>query len=161
MAHVILLCGKICSGKTTYARQLKAERPASVLLSCDELMLTLFPDGAGEHHDVLAQRARQYHFSLSLELIRCGADVILDWGFWTRQWRNEARAFYAGHGISCALHYVDAPPGVWQQHIEARNQSVLAGQTGAYYVDDGLLAKLESRFDEPTDDEIDVRYVPQ
>ena len=161
MAQVILLCGRICSGKTTYARKLKEKRPASIVLSCDELMLTLFPDGSGEYHDILAQRARQYHFALSLELIQSGVDVILDWGFWTRQWREEARTFYSSHGIPCQLHYVDAATDVWQRHIAARNQAVLGGQTGAYYVDEGLLAKLEARFEEPGSDEIDVRYQPE
>lgn len=158
MAQVILLCGRICSGKTTYAQRLKRERPASVALSCDELMLTLFPGGSGEHHDMLAQRARQYHFALSLQLIQSGVDVILDWGFWTLQWREEARAFYAAHGVPCQLHYVDAAPEVWQRHIETRNRAVRNGQTSAYYVDEGLLAKLEARFEEPDDQEIDVRY---
>lgn len=161
MAQVILLCGKICSGKSTYARELKKAQPASVLLSCDQLMLTLFPGGAGEHHDMLAQRARQYHFDLSIELIGSGVDVILDWGFWTRSWREEARAFYAAHGVPCQLHYVDAAPEVWRRHIEARNQAVLSGQTNAYFVDDGLLAKLAARFEEPGDDEVDVRYHPE
>lgn len=161
MAQVILLCGKICSGKSTYAQALKREHPAAVLLSCDELMLTLFPDGAGTHHDVLALRARQYHFALSLEVLASGADVILDWGFWTKEWRQEARTFYAAHGVPCQLHYVDAAPDVWRRHIEERNRAVLAGQTGAYFVDEGLLSKLESRFEEPGDDEIDVRYRPE
>ena len=160
MAQVILLCGRIASGKSTYARLLREEMPASMILSCDELMLTLFPDGAGEHHDMLAERAKQYQLALSLELIRCGVNVILDWGFWTRQWREEARAFYAEHGIPCTLHYVDPAPDVWQRHIDARNRAVLEGNATAYYVDEGLLAKLSSRFEEPGEEEIDVRYRP-
>ena len=36
---VILLIGKICCGKTTYARTL-----GGMLISCDQLMQTLFPD---------------------------------------------------------------------------------------------------------------------
>lgn len=160
MAKVILLCGKICSGKTTYAQSLRERLPASVVLSCDELMLTLFPNGAGEHHDLLAERARQYHFTLSRQLIMSGADVILDWGFWTQAWRKEARAFYETYGIPCELHYLDVSPEVWQRHIAARNQAVLDGKTTAYFVDEGLLAKLASRFEEPSADEIDVLYHP-
>ena len=65
MPEVILLCGKICSGKTTYAQRLRTEKNA-VILSCDELMLTLFPQGAGEHHDLLAQRAPSVYFDPEL-----------------------------------------------------------------------------------------------
>ena len=41
MAKVFLICGKICSGKSTYARKLMENRQA-VLLSADEIMLALF-----------------------------------------------------------------------------------------------------------------------
>ena len=160
MAQVILLCGRICSGNTTYARHLREEMNA-VVLSCDELMLTLFPQGAGEHHDALAERARNYQLDLARQLTGCGVNVILDWGFWTRAWRDEARAFFAERGIPCQLHYVDALPETWRRHISERNRAVREGRTQAYYVDDGLLRKLAARFEEPGEDEIDLRYVPQ
>ena len=160
MAQVILLCGKICSGKSVYARRLREELRA-VVLSCDELMLTLFPEGAGEHHDALAERARQYQFDLALQLAGLGVNVILDWGFWTRQWRDEARAFFGTRGVPCQLHYVDAPPDIWHRHIEERNRAVLEGRTSAYFVDEGLLNKLAARFEAPGEEEIDLRYVPQ
>lgn len=160
MAQVILLCGKICSGKSTYALALQKERPSAVRLSCDDLMLVLFPEGAGEYHDMLAYRAQDYLFTLSVEALRAGCDVILDWGFWRKAWRDKARSFFAGHGVPCALHYVDAAPEVWRRHVEARNQAVQDGQTTAYFVDDGLIAKLESLFEAPDPEEIDVLYRP-
>lgn len=160
MAQVILLCGKICSGKSTYARQLKQAAPSSVLLSCDDLMLALFPEGAGEHHDMLSARAREYLFSLSLEVLAGGSDVILDWGFWTKQWRDTARSFYRAHGIPVTLHYIDVAPDVWQRHIQERNRAVLSGKASDYAVDEGLLAKVSALFEEPGSDEVDVRYHP-
>jgi alpha-mannosidase len=39
--QAILLCGKLCAGKTTYARRLAPELGA-VILSVDEIMLSLF-----------------------------------------------------------------------------------------------------------------------
>ena len=53
MAKVIMTCGKICCGKTTYARCLQAAGNA-VILSIDEITLSLFPEGAGEMHDTYA-----------------------------------------------------------------------------------------------------------
>lgn len=41
MAKVILICGKICSGKSTYAEQLRVQNNA-VVLSTDEITLALF-----------------------------------------------------------------------------------------------------------------------
>ena len=46
MAAVHLICGKICAGKSTFARTLAREKNA-VILSCDEIM-TLFPQPEGD-----------------------------------------------------------------------------------------------------------------
>ena len=44
------------------------------------------------------------------------------------------------------------------RQIEHRNEAVRLGLASAYIVDEGLLAKLEARFQEPERDEIDVWY---
>ena len=43
MSKVIMTCGMICCGKSTYAKKLQAEQNA-VILSVDDITLTLFPD---------------------------------------------------------------------------------------------------------------------
>lgn len=48
MPKVLIMCGKICSGKSTYAEKLKLENKA-VILSVDELTLALFENQAGEN----------------------------------------------------------------------------------------------------------------
>ena len=110
MAKVIMTCGKICCGKTTYARKLEEELGA-VVLSIDEVMLTLFPDGAREMHDTYALRTEQYLLSLSLEILRSGTDVILDWGLWTRAQRDRLREFYRANHFQSEIHYlrIDRP----------------------------------------------------
>ena len=40
MAEVIILCGKVAAGKTTYAKQLARSLP-SVILSIDDLVVSL------------------------------------------------------------------------------------------------------------------------
>lgn len=154
---VILLCGKIASGKSYYARHLAKTLPA-VNLSCDDLMLTLFGGDAGERHDLLASRAQTYLFHLSLELLAAGQDVILDWGFWTKQHRDAARTFYERNGISTELHYIDIDDTLWRAQIRQRNAAVTDGSVQAYFVDEGLLAKLESRFEIPDAAEVDVYH---
>ena len=67
MAKVIMTCGKICCGKTTYANRLKEEMNA-VILSIDEITLTLFPEGAREMHDTYALRAEQYLLKFPCDL---------------------------------------------------------------------------------------------
>ena len=151
MAKVIMTCGMLCCGKSTYAKKIRAERNA-VILSIDEITLALFPSGAGDMHDTYVLRAEQYLLALSLQILRTGADVILDWGLWTGDMRNRVRDFYTSRGIENELHYLRIDPAEWERRIEKRNASGEA----AYYVDEGLLKKAVSLFEEPSNDEVDV-----
>lgn len=157
MAEVIITCGKLCSGKTTCAKKLSRERNG-VILSIDEVMLALFPEGAGEKHDLYVRRTEEYLLSLSLQLTRTGTDVILDWGLWTREQRDRIRAFYRAHDTAYRICYLRISSEEWNRRIRKRN----AGQKenpSAYYVDEGLLRKFESLFEEPGADETDVTVI--
>lgn len=149
-----MTCGTICCGKSTYARRLQAERKA-VILSMDEVMLSLFPEGAGERHDEYVLRAERYLCALSLQILRAGTDVILDWGLWTRAQRDRLRAFYAAHGVESEIHYLRIGREEWERRIRSRNAGK-AGDASVYYVDEGLLRKAESLFEEPAKEETDV-----
>lgn len=151
--RVILVVGRIASGKTTWARQRIAQE-GGVLLSCDELMLALFGPDAGTAHDALAARVRAFLLQKSLELLRQGIDVYLDWGFWRRADRDAARAFYTSRHIPCRLQVLQPPDDVWQACIRRRNDDVRTGKTSAYFVDTGLLRKCLQLYEEPAPDEM-------
>ena len=155
MAKVILLCGKLCCGKTTYAEQLRAQNKA-VLLSIDEVMLTIFGQYTGDKHDEYAARTKKYLFAKSLEIIETGTTVILDWGFWRKAERDFTREFYTARKIECEFHYIDIADETWKARVAKRNAAVIAGETDAYFVDDNLAAKFAGRFEKPGRDEIDV-----
>lgn len=157
MAKAILICGRICSGKSHYAARLRILEN-TVILSCDELTFALFDGNLGEAHDAISARMERYFMEKSVEIIRAGTSVILDWGFWTDKGRKDARAFYAMNGVDCEMHYIDVPHDVWMRQIEYRNEAVRHGLADTYIVDEGLLAKMESRFQAPSRDEIDVWY---
>lgn len=155
MPKVILICGKICVGKSTYAEKIRAENNA-VLLSVDEIMLAVFGQYAGEKHDEYVKNVKKYLFEKSLEFLQSGADVILDWGFWTKAERDFAKDFYTGRGIPCELHYIGVDGDLWRERISQRNGEISAGKSGAYFVDENLLKKFEQGFEPPNKEEIDV-----
>lgn len=157
MAKVIMTCGKICCGKSTYARQLQSAGNA-VILSIDEVTLSLFPEGTGEMHDTYVRRAEQYLLSLSLQILQTGTDVILDWGLWTRAQRDRLRAFYTEHGVEYEIHYLRISREEWERRIRNRNGKQ-AEDPSAYYVDEGLLRKVENLFEEPSAEESDIFIV--
>ena len=155
MAKVFLICGKICCGKSTYAKCLQAKDNA-VLLSVDEIMLAVFGLYAGEKHDEYTERIRKYLFEKSVEIIESGINVILDWGFWTKAGRAYARDFYTERNIEYEFHYIDITDEEWETRIVSRNNSVAAGETIAYFIDDNLAAKFADLFEPPSADEIDI-----
>lgn len=157
MARVILICGRICSGKSYYASEICKQENA-VVLSCDELTFALFDGQLGDAHDRISARMERYFMDKSVEIVHAGTNVILDWGFWSKESRQDVRAFFAQHGVECEMHYIDVSPDVWHMQIECRNEAVRSGLSGTYIVDDGLIAKLESRFQAPLPEEIDVWY---
>lgn len=155
MAKVILICGKICSGKSTYAEQMRVQNHAA-LLSVDEITLALFGQHCGDKHDDYVERTQNYLFDKSLELIETGINVVLDWGFWMKEERDYAREFYNGRNIECEFHYIDISDETWKARLMKRNSAILAEETSAYYVDDNLAAKFGALFEKPSSDEIDV-----
>lgn len=156
MAKVIMICGKICCGKSTYAKRLCMEKRA-VLLSIDEIMLAMFGQHTGEMHEEYAARTEKYLLQKSVEIIESGINVILDWGSWTKAKRTMIREYFSSRGIDFELHYLDVPDSVWQARIAKRNSIVSEGGDSAYYVDENLAAKFKSIFEPPTDEEIDMR----
>ncbi len=154
MAKVIMLCGMVCSGKTTYAQVLRHQIGA-VCLSCDELMLALFTEPMGEDYETALTRAKGYLYTVARQLVQMGVTVILDFGFWSRQERDEARAMFSGHGIHTELHYLKVNEERWEQNIASRNAACRNGDTAAYPIDEGLKCKCLMAFEEPTPGEAD------
>ena len=157
MAKVYLICGKICSGKSTYAEQLRVQNNA-VLLSTDEITLALFGQHCGDKHDDYVERTQNYLFNKSLKLIEVGINVILDWGFWMKEERDYAREFYNSRNIECEFHYIDISDETWKARLKKRNGEVVAKEASAYYIDENLAEKFASIFEELSEDEIDVIY---
>ena len=147
--RIILLIGRICSGKTTYARKIMAEHQPAALLSADELMQTLFPEPLGEKYDRYAARCKSYLYQQARKLAHQGVTPVLDFGFWSKEDRREAAA--ALEGFELDWRYVDISMEEWERRIQTRNAAVLEGTAPleTYYVDDGLKAKMNSRFEEP------------
>lgn len=148
MPKVLIMCGKICSGKSTCAEKLKLENKA-VILSVDELTLALFENQAGEKLDFYVEKLKEYFLKKSLDIVEAGADVILDWGFWTKKERDYAREFYDSRNISYQFYYMNVGIDEWKKRILKRNQEIKREQLEAYPIDKGLLSKVEKMFEEP------------
>ena len=133
-----------------------ADKVHIVLLSTDEITLALFDQHIGEKHDEIVERTQAYLMNKALEIISCGISVILDWGFWQKEDRDAARAFFSAHGVPCEFHYLNISDEIWQQRLAKRNAAILAHETSAYYVDEGLAKKFGGLLEPPDREEMDV-----
>ena len=154
MAKAYILCGKICSGKSTYSQKLRKSQKA-VILSVDDITLTLLGQNGGDTLDIYVEKLEQYFFQKSVEIVETGINVILDWGFWTKAERDFAKEFYNSHGIEYEFHYISINDEEWYRRLDKRNNDVLEKKSHAYYVDEGLAEKFKSIFEIPTKNEID------
>ena len=160
MAKIFLICGKICSGKTHYSKTL-INKYNAVNLSCDEIESEIFHHELKEKHDEVSKDIKKYLHKKASEVVLAGSNVVLDWGFWSREERKQVSEYYKKKSILYEWHYIEISTLEWHQNINSRNEAVFAGKTTDYYIDDGLLEKLNSLFETPKKEEVDVWYVNQ
>ena len=158
MAKVYLICGKICSGKSYYSKKLK-EKVNGVILSPDEATYDLIRNEQGEFYNVFCDRLLNYLNKKAVEIVNAGANVIYERGLWNKAERDNVKQFFKKNNIETELHYIYVSDDVWKKRIKERNKRVKEGKGGSdFYLDEGLMKKLVSKFEEPTRDEVDVWY---
>lgn len=143
---VHLLCGLPGCGKTTYARRLAASGKA-VILGHDERMLARH--GANPPEADFARLAAEISEEVWCEAavhLAAGRDVILDWGFWTRAQRAEARDRAVALGAACQLHWVQCPDDVARART-LRRSAERAGQVLAINAE--AWDQFQRRFEPP------------
>jgi predicted kinase len=110
MATAHMIFGHLGTGKMTFAGVL-AERVNGIRLSADDLYLSLYSDGrpTWELDDEWSDRLWSVLNTVWPQIVERGVDVVLDFGFWSRVRRDEARALAAAVGASTRLYRVDCP----------------------------------------------------
>jgi predicted kinase len=140
---VHLLHGFLGAGKTTFARQLERQLPA-VRYTPDEWLSRLFGD------DPPADQF-QRHLDAVFELmaahwrmvIRCGADVVLDYGFWSRASRDAARRSAAALGCNTRLYALHCSEPTARRRCRERNHNL----AGSLLITDPTFDALKARFE--------------
>jgi Predicted kinase len=128
MATTHLIAGLPCSGKTTYATGLRVDIDGA-LFSLDRWLITVFGrysiDEVGhEEHVRRVLACRVLIWDAASELLRRGADVILDDGFFLRENRMRVIDRSKSIGAGAKIHFVDTPVHVLQRRLVARNASL-------------------------------------
>ena len=160
MGKVILICGKIGSGKTTYAKKL-AEQLNAVIITQDELMYGLFGTelykNDREKYDKYSSFVEEYVKRKAGEAAKAGAVVICENGYWSNWERNELRKFYADMGVSCELHYMNTTEEQRLNNIKKRNEAIFREECNETFMQE---KNIHHFFEAPNDNEIDfnIKY---
>lgn len=127
MPTVHLVHGLPGSGKSARARELAARHGAEVL-NHDVRMIARH--GSNPPEADFARLAAAVSAELWTETERCvaaGRDVVLDWGFWTRGEREEARQRIRAMGARCMLHRMVCADAVARRRTVERSARGGAG----------------------------------
>jgi predicted kinase len=154
VATLHLMVGLPCSGKTTLARKLEYERSA-LRLTPDEWQLRLFGQDAEEpEHDARHGLIEALLWEVASRALVLGTDVILDFGFWAREEREDYRLRAKQLGASSEVHFLDAPGDELLRRLVRRNSRP---SSTAFHISEEMMKPWIASFQKPTPDELERR----
>ncbi|MBI5297433.1 MAG: ATP-binding protein [Chloroflexi bacterium] len=154
MTTLHLMVGLPCSGKTTLARELETKRSA-LRLTPDEWQLRLFGQDAEEpEHDARHSLIEALLWEMASRALALGTNVILDYGFWAREEREDYRSRARQLGASSEVHFLDVPPEELFRRLARRNAQRL--QT-SFYIPEEMMRPWIAFFQKPAPDELERR----
>ena len=154
MATLHLMVGLPCSGKTTLAQKLEHELPA-LRLSPDEWQIRLFGQDAEEpEHDARHSLIEAMLWAIAGRALELGTNVILDFGFWAREEREDYRLRAKRLGASSEVHFLDVPKEELLRRLAVRNSQ--PSQVSFHISKESMIPWIEF-FQRPTPEELERR----
>lgn len=150
MAKLYLFCGKIASGKSTFANKL-AEQDNHTLLSEDKWLATLFPNEirSPQEFKIKSNRLEEALFDHLVQLLKTGINVVLDFHANTKLRRDWLMKIIKASNCENELHFFDLPDDVCKQRLRERN----ATGKHEYQASDDMYDMFAKYFNPPSNDE--------
>ncbi len=151
MATLHLMVGLPCSGKTTLAKKLEREQSA-LRLTPDEWQVALFGQDAEEpEHNTRHSLIEAMLWNIASRALELGTNVILDFGFWAREEREDYRDRAKQLGASSEVHYLGVAEDELLRRLAVRNSQ--PSQT-SFYIPEEMMKPWIAFFQRPTPDEL-------
>jgi predicted kinase len=151
MPTLTLICGLPGAGKTTLARQLERERPA-LRLCPDEWIAQILADPADiAELDRLRDPIEAIQWGVAARALALGVNVVLEWGFWSREERARYRAWGEALGARVELRYLEVGRDELWARLERRNADL---PPGTFAITAEQLDLWISWFQPPSPDEL-------
>jgi predicted kinase len=154
VATLHLMVGLPCSGKTTLAQQLEREQ-AALRLTPDEWQVRLFGQDAEEpEHDARHDLIEAMLWTIARRALELGTNVILDFGFWAREEREDYRSRAKQLGASSEVHFLDVSADELMQRLAVRNSQP---SPTSFHIPEAMMKPWIAFFQRPTPDELERR----
>ena len=154
MATLYLMVGLPCSGKTTLAQELEREHSA-LRLTTDEWHVRLFGQDAREPlHDARHNLIETMLWNIASRTLALGTNVILDFGFWAREEREDFRLRAKQLGASSEVHFLDVPAEELMRRLAVRNSQ---DSQESFHIPEEAMKPWMAFFQRPTPDELERR----
>ena len=154
MATLHLMVGLPCSGKTILAQKLERELPA-LRLNLDEWHIPLFGQDAEEpEHDARHRLIEALLWNIASRALELGTNVILDYGLWAREEREEYRMRAKQLGASSEVHYLGVPEDELLRRLKHRNSQP---SQESFLISEEAMKPWIAFFQKPTLDELERR----
>jgi predicted kinase len=151
---LLLMVGLPCSGKTTLAKQLEHERSA-LRLTPDGWQVGLFGQDANEpEHDARHSFIEAMLWNIASRALELGTNVILDFGFWAREEREDYRLRAKRLGASSEVHFLDVPAEELLRRLAVRNSQP---SQESFHISEASMQPWIEFFQRPTPDELERR----
>ena len=151
MATLHLMVGLPCSGKTTLARELEHQHSA-LRLTPDEWHLRLFgQDAEDPEHDRRHRLIEALQWDVASRALALGTSVVLDFGFWAREEREDYRSRARQLGASSEVHFLDVPELELLRRLAHRNAEP---STVAFHIPEEMMRPWIASFQRPTSEEL-------
>ena len=148
------MVGLPCAGKTTFAQKLAHDQSA-LRLTTDEWHIRLFGQDAEEpEHDARHTLIEVMLWEIASRALELGTNVILDFGFWAREEREDYRARAKALGASSEVHFLDVPPDELMRRLKVRNAD---SSPVSFYIPEDMMKPWIAFFQRPTPDELERR----
>jgi predicted kinase len=93
-------------------------------------------------------------WNIASRALELGTNVILDFGFWAREEREDYRARARQLGASSEVHFLDVPAEELLRRLAARNAQPAPT---TFYIPEAMMKPWLAIFQPPTPDELERR----
>ena len=124
-------------------------------MNLDEWHIRLFgQDAEDPEHDARHQLIEEQLWTIARRALELGTNVILDYGLWVREEREEYRLRAKQLGVSSEIHYLDVPEDELLRRLEIRNAEA---SQDSFIIPAEMMTPWFAVFQKPTVDELERR----